>query len=133
MSHVEELPRIRLVDAEADCLFQLGEALSRREPALSRLILREVGRAELCAAGDLPPDVVRIGSTIEFVEEVGGARRTLTLVYPAQADIEAGRLSVLTHVGAGLIGLSPGQSISWPDREGRACRLRIVGVTPPAV
>jgi regulator of nucleoside diphosphate kinase len=34
----------------------------------------------------------------------------------------------MTHVGAGLLGLTQGQSILWPDREGRRRTLRVVGV-----
>jgi regulator of nucleoside diphosphate kinase len=50
------------------------------------------------------------------------------LVYPRQADIAFGRVSVLTLIGAGLIGMRRGQSIDWPDRKGRCRRLRILDV-----
>jgi len=50
------------------------------------------------------------------------------LVYPADADIDAGKVSILTPVGAGLIGLRAGQAIAWPDRDGRARTLRVLGV-----
>ncbi|RYD41162.1 MAG: transcription elongation factor GreAB, partial [Sphingomonadales bacterium] len=36
-----------------------------------------------------------------------------------------------TPVGAGLIGLSVGQSINWPDRGGIEHRLTIVAVDQP--
>jgi regulator of nucleoside diphosphate kinase len=50
------------------------------------------------------------------------------LVYPQDADIEAGRISILTPIGAGLIGLAQGDSIVWPDRDGQERILRIVRV-----
>ncbi|PZQ56447.1 MAG: transcription elongation factor GreAB, partial [Phenylobacterium zucineum] len=53
---------------------------------------------------------------------------TIRLVYPAEADIAAGKVSVMTHVGAGLLGLAEGQAILWPDRDGRRRPLRIVAV-----
>jgi len=80
----------------------------------------------------IPPDVVTMGSTVTFLDEESGAERTVRLVYPAQADISAGRVSVLTPIGAGLIGLSVGQSIDWPDRGGIEHRLTIVAVEQPA-
>ena len=52
----------------------------------------------------------------------------LKLVYPHDADIEAGRISIMSLVGAGLIGLRAGQSISWPDRSGHERSLRIIEV-----
>src|SRR3546814_1242385 len=59
-----------------------------------------------------------MGSSVTFIDEKSRAERTVRLVYPAEADIAAGRMSILTPVGAGLIGLSVGQSINWPDRGG---------------
>jgi regulator of nucleoside diphosphate kinase len=50
--------------------------------------------------------------------QASGADRTVELVYPRDADISAGRVSILTPVGAGVIGLRTGQSILWPDRDG---------------
>ena len=80
----------------------------------------------------MPADVVRMGSTVEFFDEAHGSQRAVQLVYPGEADIGAGRVSILTPVGAGLIGLSAGAEITWPDREGRKRSLRILKVTPPA-
>ncbi|MCB2084109.1 GreA/GreB family elongation factor [Accumulibacter sp.] len=76
----------------------------------------------------LPGDVVAMQSTVKFVDEASGVERTLQLVYPQAADIEAERISILSLVGAGLLGLRTGQSIMWPDRAGKQRLLRIVDV-----
>ena len=60
--------------------------------------------------------------------QASGADRTVELVYPRDADISAGRVSILTPVGADVIGLRTGQSILWPDRDGRERKLTIVKV-----
>ena len=60
--------------------------------------------------------------------QASGADRTVELVYPRDADISAGRVSILTPVGAGVIGLRTGQSILRPDRDGRERKLTIVKV-----
>ena len=60
--------------------------------------------------------------------QASGADRTVELVYPRDADISAGRVSILTPVGAGVIGLRTGQSILWPGRDGRERKLTIVKV-----
>ena len=69
-----------------------------------------------------------MGATVQFLDEVSGRRRTVELVYPQDADIAADRISVLTPIGAGLIGLSEGQTIAWPDRDGHTRLLRILEV-----
>ena len=52
----------------------------------------------------------------------------MTLVYPEEADMEKSCLSVLTPVGAALIGLKVGQSIRWRTRadEERTLTVREV-------
>ncbi|WP_407649143.1 GreA/GreB family elongation factor [Devosia algicola] len=50
------------------------------------------------------------------------------MVYPVQADISRGRVSVLTPVGAALIGLRTGQSITWETRDGRNNVLTVLSV-----
>ncbi|WP_204350847.1 GreA/GreB family elongation factor [Klebsiella pneumoniae] len=44
----------------------------------------------------------------------------------------ANRISVITPVGAGLIGLREGDSILWPDRDGHERTLSVVKVIQPA-
>ncbi|WP_380873009.1 nucleoside diphosphate kinase regulator [Sphingomonas sp. DBB INV C78] len=127
----DEKPPIRMIDAEADKLATLAMSVETRLPQVAELLLAEIDRAELHAADAMPADVVTMLSTVEFVDEGSGAVRTVSLVWPADADIAAGRISILTPVGAGLIGLSAGQAIRWPDRDGHERRLRITRVTPP--
>lgn len=125
-------PPVRMIDIEADRIADLAVGIAQRLPQVSRLLLEETSRAELHSAANIPPDVVVMNAVVEFVDEANGQSRTVRLVYPCDADIDAGRISILTPVGAGLIGLRQGQSISWPDREGNERRLSIVRVTPPA-
>ena len=75
-----------------------------------------------------------MGSTVTFTSD-GADTRTVTLVFPGQANIEEGKVSILTPVGAALIGLSEGQSMSWTARDGREHALSVVSVgqeTPAA-
>ena len=55
------------------------------------------------------------------------------VVWPRDADMDQNRLSVMTLVGAGLIGMRKGASINWPDRSGEERRLRIVEVIQPGI
>jgi regulator of nucleoside diphosphate kinase len=79
----------------------------------------------------VPANVVQMGSTVEFATEEGVTRR-ITLVFPGQADITAARISVVTPIGAALIGLSEGQSIAWSTRDGRERRLTVLAVEAAA-
>jgi regulator of nucleoside diphosphate kinase len=122
------LPKIVVSEADHDRLVGLAMAIMNRSPELAESLLDEMERARVVAGGQLPANVVRMGSTVEYRTEDGQQRR-VTLVYPADADIAAGRISILTPVGAALIGLAEGQSISWTARDGRNCRLTVLSVT----
>jgi regulator of nucleoside diphosphate kinase len=56
----------------------------------------------------------------------------VTLVWPQEADVEHNRISVLTSVGAALLGLRAGQSIDWPAPLGGARTLTVVRVRSSA-
>ena len=52
-------------------------------------------RAKIVAGRPVPPSVVQMGSTVEFHSDDGKDRR-VTLVFPGDADIAAGKISILT-------------------------------------
>lgn len=116
MPQAASRPPIHMIDAEAETLTDLALSVERRMPAVSALLLREAERARLHSAARMPADVITMGSMVEFFDDSSDSTRTVTLVYPGDADIANGQLSILTPVGAALIGLRAGQSILWPDR-----------------
>jgi len=121
-------PPIHMIDEDCDIIASLALSIERRLPDLSKLLLDEIDHAEIHARDALPPEVVALGSEVEFLDVDTGATRQVRLVLPVEADIEAGRVSILTSVGAGLIGLGKGQSIDWPRPDGRSRMLRILDV-----
>ncbi|WP_333586110.1 nucleoside diphosphate kinase regulator [Phenylobacterium sp.] len=124
-----ERPPIILSETDAERIGALALRAEARLPDLAELLMQEIDRAEVRPDHATPPDVAGMGSRVTFLDQ--GTRRTVELAYPSEADIEAGRISILTPVGAGLLGLRPGQQIDWPDREGRSRPLQVVAVEPP--
>ncbi|MGB3848206.1 MAG: nucleoside diphosphate kinase regulator [Sphingopyxis sp.] len=125
-------PPIHMIDREADRLTELALQKQHDLPRHYELLLDEIDRANICSAADIRSNVVTMGSRVTFTDEKTGNQRTVELVYPGEANIDAGRISILTPVGAGLIGLSTGQSILWPDQRGAEHQLTIVEVEQPA-
>jgi regulator of nucleoside diphosphate kinase len=126
-------PAIVLIDSEADSLAEVALQIEDRNPTVSRMLMDEIERARIVPAAKIPDDVVTMGSTVEFIDEKDGQPHRIQLVYPRDADIAQSRLSILTPVGVGLIGLRTGQSINWPDRTGNRRVLTITAVTKSAV
>ena len=121
-------PPIQIRETDAERIGNLAIEAEERLPQVAELLLAEINRARIVQDSKLPADVVAMQSIVKFADEASGVERTLQLVYPQAADIEAGRISILSLVGAGLLGLRPGQSIAWPDRAGKQRPLRILDV-----
>jgi regulator of nucleoside diphosphate kinase len=122
------MPTIIVGDIDQERLSSLATAAMGRIPEIAEELLGEMQRASVVAAGSVPPNVVRMGSTVEFNSD-DGQHRCVTLVFPGEADISQGKISVLTPVGTALIGLSEGQSIMWMTRDGRERELTVLSVT----
>lgn len=120
-----------MIDSEADALTDLAIGIEKRMPQVSELLLREIGRATIHKERHIPRDVVTMNSEVDFIDETSGSVRSVRLVYPSDADIATGRISVLTPVGAGLIGMRAGSAILWPDREGQERAITIRAVMQP--
>lgn len=122
-------PSILLSEADHGILVGLAISGARRNPDAARLLMEEADRADLVPAARLPAHVVALGSHVVFIDEAHGVTRRVQVVLPSEADIGQGRISILSLVGAGLIGLKAGQSIDWPMQGGRLRRLRVLEVT----
>lgn len=122
-------PSLVVGDVDHRNLVSLALAMEKATPDVSEALLAELDRARVVPQGKVPPQAVRMGSSVIFRTN-GAAERRVTLVVPGEADIDAGRISVMTPIGAALIGLSAGQSIQWRARDGRDQELTIVEVEP---
>ena len=125
-------PKIIVGEIDHERLTGLATAAIERIPEVAEELLAEMDRAKVVAPAKLPADVVRMGSFVTFDSDSAQHRR-VQLVYPGEADIEQGRISVLTPIGAALIGLSAGQSIAWTARDGKKHVLTVTAVEQPAM
>ena len=109
--------------------------VTNRDLALLRLLRdrahleSELERADIVDAREVPPDVVTMNSRVVFEDTTTGARSEITIVFPQDANLERGRISVLAPVGTALLGLAEGDSIVWPFPDGSSRCLRVVQVT----
>lgn len=129
--HRHVRPRITLTATDHERLSKLVRAVAATSPEVAEFLTEELDRAHILAEGAPAKQTICMGTTAVFREEETGKIQSLTLVYPDQADIARGRISVLTPIGTALIGLSVGQSITWATRTGEVRRLTVLGVQIP--
>ena len=120
-----EMPEIVVSQADQQRLTVLAMDALNRSPDVAEELIAEMERARVVPS--VPPSVVRMGSIATYKPDDGRERR-VQLVFPGQADIGAGKISILTPIGTALIGLSEGQSIAWTARDGKERHLTVVKV-----
>lgn len=84
----------------------------------------ELVRSLPVAAAEVPADVVTMHSRVDVRDLDTGASRTYTLVFPHEAELPTGRLSVLAPLGTALLGFRAGDEIEWA-MPGGVRRVRI--------
>lgn len=124
-------PRIVLTAADYEKLSVLANAAANTMPEAATGLAEELERAHVLSQGRCPVDTVCMGYEVDFRDDMTGRVQTVTLVYPNQADISKGRISVLTPIGTALIGLPVGKSIDWTTRNGESKRLTLLHVREP--
>jgi regulator of nucleoside diphosphate kinase len=115
--------------AKLDTLLRLMAARHDQQTGYRTALAGELRRARVVPRVQLPPDVVTMNSTVRLRDLETGEEETYTLVYPADADIEENKLSVLAPVGTALLGYRVGDVVEWPVPAG-VSRFRIEGVLP---
>jgi regulator of nucleoside diphosphate kinase len=125
-------PNIVIAASEYARLTALAERAVAQDSAVGEYLAEELVRAHVVPDEHCAFDVVRMGSHVTY-RDATGKTRAVTVVYPNDADISAQRISVLTPIGAALIGLRPGQSIQWLTPGGGESSLEVLTVENAAV
>ena len=117
-------PEIKVGAQDHEELIELALKALGRAPGAT-LLLEEMERAKV--VDKAPTKVVAMNSAVEF-EYDGRHYRDYHLVYPNSANFADGRISVLTPVGAALIGVGEGDTMWWPDEVRNIHRLTVLKV-----
>jgi regulator of nucleoside diphosphate kinase len=83
---------------------------------------------DLVPSREIPPEVVTMYSQVMVEDIETHKRQKLTLCYPADAEPHLGFISVLSPVGASLLGQRVGAIARWHTPNGDACAAEIVSL-----
>lgn len=129
-----DIPAIYLTKHDVARLDHLLATYARTRPSRAAEILEgEIARAKIVDSADLVPNVVTMHSQVRVRDERRNRERLVTLVYPSERGSTSDALSILTSLGAALIGLSEGQSMTFTGPSGRVERVTVAKVLGQAV
>lgn len=120
-------PNIVITQLDADRLDALLANLSKQQFPGKERLEEELVRATIVDSRDIPPDTVTMNSVVIF-RTGDGKEFSLKLVYPVDYDGSADKVSILAPIGSALLGLTEGDSISWPIHGGVTTNVQIIRV-----
>ena len=106
----------------------LGDVVLERLGKVGAFLLDELARAKVVADSEMPPHIVTMNTTVRFRDNEASREIVATLMYPKDAVGHDSAVSVLTPVGAALLGLSEGDSIAYETIDGRIKTLTVLEV-----
>lgn len=128
-SNLQIEPPVIINEADYERLHSMANFFMQHNSNVSERLLGEIERAEICAPEAVPSNVVIMDSEVTYCDESTGKSQTVFLVWPSEADISKKRISVLTPIGAALIGLAEGATINWETNSGKTRQLKVLKVT----
>lgn len=112
-------PSIIVSSHDMDRLDAMLESPAVSQTPAAVALAKELNRATVVAPDQIPDGTVMMHSRVECEDELQNEKHVLTLVYPREADVEQGKVSILAPVGTALLGLSVGQTMDWDAPGGR--------------
>lgn len=105
-------------------LIQLEEEFTTGSKAPLQELKAELKRAVITEPQDIPHDVITMRSQVLLKDLNSGEEMICTLVYPDEADMLAGKISVLAPIGMAILGYRENDRVEWEIPEGMA-QLRV--------
>ncbi|HOG06851.1 MAG: nucleoside diphosphate kinase regulator [Syntrophales bacterium] len=101
-----------------ESLIQTHRSSSPKRKAQIDRLEKELDRAVIVDPKDIPADVVTMNTKLRLRDETSGEEMVLSLVFPADANLEKNRVSVLAPIGTALLGYRVGDIIEWEVPSG---------------
>jgi regulator of nucleoside diphosphate kinase len=98
-----------------------------RDQEHMEMLAQELDRAEIVRSSDIPSDTVTMHSQVLVRDLDTGGESSYILVFPSDADIAKGKISILAPIATALLGYREGEEIEWPTPGGRR-RLNVIQV-----
>lgn len=117
--HITSFDKSRLEE-----LIAVAEQFGQQDRKDLRALANELERAEVVSPHNIPADVVTMNSKVVLRDLDTAEKMTYTLVFPKNANIDTGAISILAPVGTAILGYAKGDVVEWPVPSG-VRRLRV--------
>lgn len=88
----------------------------------------ELDYGKIVPSTRIPKDVITMNSRARLVDQDTKAVQEFTLVFPEDADVAKGKISILAPIGTAMLGYRVGDVFEWDVPAGRR-RLKVEEIT----
>lgn len=90
-----------------------------RERSAMRDLVTELNRASIVPPREIPADIVTMRSRVRIKDRTTNEESVLTLVFPNEANLDDGKISILAPIGIALLGYRVGDRVEWTVPAGQ--------------
>lgn len=118
-TRIESFPEIKVTRWDLGRLDHLlGSHSPIRSSRVVEFLVRKLMAASVVGETEIPALTVTMGSRVEYRGENDASRSIATIVHPNDLDFYDDAISILSPIGAVLLGLSEGQSMTYAAPAG---------------
>ena len=114
-------------------LLQAGIGLAERDRPSLETLQGELDRAHIVEPAAVPNDVVTMNSQVRLTDVDTNEEQVYTVVFPSQANLDQGKISILAPIGTAVLGYRVGDTVKWPVPGGiKTLRIKEIVYQPEA-
>ncbi len=121
-------PNLIIGELDAERLDMLLEQPAYNGTPIAQALNAELDRAEILPAEDIPSDVVTMNSRVRFRDLTTDEVHIRTLVFPNAMKDSKEQLSVMAPMGAAILGLHVGDTMTWQLPNGAETRVEVLAL-----
>jgi len=100
-------------------LIQQAHYSEYRGSVYLKMLLGELDKAQVVEPQLIPPDVITLNSTARLIDQETTEEMIYTLVFPEDADVSKGKISILAPIGTAMLGYKVGDTFEWDTPGGK--------------
>jgi regulator of nucleoside diphosphate kinase len=99
-------------------LLKAGIGFAERDRPSLETLQGELDRAHIVEPTAVPNDVVTMNSRVRLTDVDTNEEQVYTVVFPSQANLNQGKISILAPIGTAILGYRVGDAVKWPVPSG---------------
>jgi regulator of nucleoside diphosphate kinase len=114
-------------------LLQAGIGFAERDRPSLETLQGELDRAHIVEPAAVPNDVVTMNSQVRLTDVDTNEEQIYTVVFPSQANLDQGKISILAPIGTAILGYRVGDTVKWTVPGGiKTLRIKEIVYQPEA-